>query len=36
MRRFPYSIYFREIEGGIEIVAISHHSRQQGYWLDRL
>jgi plasmid stabilization system protein ParE len=35
-RRFPYSIYFREIEGGIEIVAISHHSRQQGYWLDRL
>ena len=35
-RRFPYSIYYREIENGVEIIALSHHSRQQDYWLDRL
>lgn len=35
-RRFPYSIYYREIESGVEIIALSHHSRRQDYWLDRL
>ena len=35
-RRFPYSIYFREIENGVEIIALSHHSRRQDYWLDRI
>ncbi len=33
---FPYSIYFREIEGGIAVVALTHHSRRPGYWLDRV
>ena len=36
MHRFPYSIYFKETEGVIEIVAISHHSQRPGYWLDRI
>lgn len=36
MRRFPYSIYYWEIEGRIEIIAISHHSQRPAYWLDRL
>lgn len=35
-RRFPYALYFTEIENGIEIIALSHHSRKPGYWLARL
>lgn len=35
-RRFPYAVYFQEIENGIEIIALSHHSRKPGYWLARL
>ena len=36
MGRFPYSVYFREAEGGIEIIAVSHDRQRPGYWLDRL
>lgn len=35
-RKFPYSIYFRVTGGVVEIIALSHHSRQQDYWLDRI
>ena len=35
-RRFPYPVYFREIEGEIEIIAVSHDSQRPGYWLDRV
>ena len=35
-RRFPHSIYYREVEGGILIVAVHHPRREPGYWLARL
>lgn len=35
-RRFPYAVYFREIEGGVEIISLAYHSREPGYWLDRI
>ena len=34
--RFPHSIYYREVEGGILIVAVHHTRREPGYWLARL
>lgn len=34
--RFPFSIFYREIEGGIEVVAVAHHKREPRYWSHRL
>jgi plasmid stabilization system protein ParE len=36
LRRFPYSIIFRETQTGIEIVAIAHGKRRPGYWRHRV
>ena len=36
LRTFPYSIIYREIDGGIEVVAVAHHKRRPRYWRDRL
>ena len=36
MGRFPYSVYYREVADGIEVVAVSHDSQRPVYWLDRL
>lgn len=36
LRKFPYSIIYREISGGIEVVAVAHHKRQPKYWRGRL
>ena len=37
LRRFPFSIIAREIDAKtVQVVAIAHHSRRPGYWLDRL
>lgn len=35
VRRFPYTIFFRERDGAIEVVAFAHQKRQPGYWLGR-
>ena len=35
-RRFPYSIFFVVEPDGIQVVAISHSSRQPDFWHDRL
>jgi toxin ParE1/3/4 len=35
LRQFPYSVIYREVKGGIEIVALMHHKRQPGYWYQR-
>lgn len=32
---FPFSIIYREREGAIEVVALAHHRRRPGYWLER-
>lgn len=33
---FPFSVVYREEEGGILIFALAHHSRRPGYWKERL
>lgn len=35
LRKFPYSIIYREQEDRIEIVAMAHHKRQPRYWQGR-
>ena len=34
--RFPYSLVYRIIAGGVTIVAISHQYRRSGYWRNRV
>ena len=36
MRRFPYSIYYSDLEEEIRIHAIAHAKRRPEYWQDRL
>lgn len=35
MRRFPYTIYFLELDEEIRVLAVAHQRRQLGYWTDR-
>jgi len=35
-QRFPYVVVYREITGGIEIIAVAHGSRRPGYWKKRV
>jgi len=35
LRRFPFLIYFRETDSGIDIVAVAHGRRRPGYWQER-
>ena len=36
MRRFPFTVVFREKPTIIEVVAIAHARRRPGYWKERL
>jgi toxin ParE1/3/4 len=36
LRRFPYSIFFLELDDRIWIAAIAHQHRQPGYWHHRI
>jgi len=36
MSRFPYCLVYQILTSTIEIVAVAHQSRREGYWLDRL
>jgi toxin ParE1/3/4 len=35
VRRFPYSVVFREEAESILVVAVAHHRRRSGYWSRR-
>jgi plasmid stabilization system protein ParE len=35
LRRFPYSIVYRDTENEIQVVAVAHHRRKPGYWSSR-
>ena len=35
VRRFPYTIYFREFDDRIWLVAIAHQKRRPSYWSRR-
>jgi toxin ParE1/3/4 len=34
--RYPFSVVFREVPSGIQVVAIAHAKRRPGYWAKRL
>ena len=36
MRRFPFTILYREVGGHVEVLAVAHHRRRPAYWLVRL
>ena len=36
LRTFPYNVIYREIAGGIKVVAVAHHKRRPRYWRRRL
>ena len=36
LRRFPYSIVYRELAGGPYFYAVAHQRREPGYWLGRV
>jgi len=36
MKLFPYTVYFRELTGTVQVLAVAHHRRRPGYWLGRL
>jgi hypothetical protein len=33
---FPYSVFYRVINGEVQITAFAHHRRRPGYWLKRI
>ena len=35
LRRFPFTVLFREMEGQVEILAVAHHRRRPTYWIVR-
>ncbi|MEM9108518.1 MAG: type II toxin-antitoxin system RelE/ParE family toxin [Planctomycetota bacterium] len=35
LRRFPFSLVYRESGGVIQIIALAHHRRKPGYWKKR-
>lgn len=36
VKGFPFSIFYLENDAEIVVVALAHHSRRPGYWIDRL
>lgn len=35
LKRFPYTIYYPELEDHLWVSAVAHHSRRPGYWARR-
>ena len=36
MKKFPFTILFREISGHVQVLAVAHNRRRPQYWLGRL
>lgn len=36
LSKFPYSIIYRKHHESLFVVAVMHHSRKPGYWLERV
>ena len=36
MRKFPFTVFYREVSGIIQVLAVAHHRRRPQYWLGRL
>jgi plasmid stabilization system protein ParE len=35
LRRFPYLVVYRDLEDEIQVIAVSHGHRREGYWRRR-
>lgn len=35
LKRFPFTIFFRELSGVVHVVAVAPHRRRPGYWSGR-
>lgn len=35
LKRFPFTIFFRELSGMVQVVAVAPHRRRPGYWSGR-
>jgi toxin ParE1/3/4 len=35
LRRFPYTIFYLDLDDRIWIIAVAHQSRRPGYWVKR-
>ena len=36
LKRFPYLIFYREMDDAVRVMAVAHAKRKPGYWLDRV
>jgi toxin ParE1/3/4 len=32
VRHFPYTVTYRQVDGGVRVLAVSHHRRKPLYW----
>ncbi len=35
LRRFPFTVFFRESSDVVQVLAVAHHRRRPSYWLGR-
>jgi len=35
LRRFPFSVVYRRVDAGVQVVAVAHARRRPGYWRAR-
>ena len=35
LRRFPFTLFFIELEDSFWVAAVAHHKRRPGYWTER-
>ncbi len=36
MKKFPFTVLYRELSGSVQVLAVAHHRRRPLYWLGRL
>lgn len=36
MKKFPFTVLYREVSGSVQVLAVAHHRRRPQYWMDRL
>lgn len=36
MKKFPFTVLYRENEGSVQVLAVAHHRRRPQHWLGRL
>jgi hypothetical protein len=36
LRRFPFSILYRQVRDAVQVLAVAHQRRRPGYWLGRV